>query len=213
MNVRMAKNFEFSAMVVSSLYTTPVINHYSVAVKMLSNCDDGADINTAYYRMSYWISEVLQNSVLISQDSKELSIWDSTKLKTLLIPEDPVDQLVGIMLYCKLNAIAQGRVIVQEVAVSSMLDDHVVYLHDEDESLGPLVSAGWWNDPSPTWVGTKTRSKAGKVISITRPVEWKDLELDWSDSEQTCRHSIFRSTRIDVHLIQGTPRRDLRGWT
>jgi hypothetical protein len=44
------------------------------------------------------------------------------------MPGDPVDQLIGLMLYYKLNAIMEDRIIVDETEISSMLGENMIYL-------------------------------------------------------------------------------------
>jgi hypothetical protein len=186
MNVKLSKKFRFRTMLVNSDWDVPAIAAYTCTVTMFTASEDAADHNIAYGRIRYWIQNVLQDSVLISKDHKHLREWQSTGARCLILPEDPVDQLVGIMLLCKLSAITQDRLTVQEVALHSDLDDDVVYYHERDDDLGPFDGTDWWNSPGPGHESRAIKRKGNnKVIELNRKEEWKDVHLDWTDFNES----------------------------
>ena len=181
MNVRLIKRFQFQSVLVSERYLDAmVVNNYSATVHMTTVSDMAAEQNKAYERIRYWMS-MMQDCVLIDQSNKMIDTWQKTGARIMAFPDDPVDQLVGMMLYSKLSTILQGRIDVNEVLISSAMDDDIIYRQSEHESLGPFAESGWWNDPRPIW--ETSRKKSGKVISLQRMAEWSDLELDWDDDD------------------------------
>ena len=186
MNVRLKRNFVFStAMVYQDRF---LINHYNVVLHMVTATEDQDHQNIAYERMKFWMHEIMSEAVMINQDNPLLSAYLATKQRLIILPEDPVDQIVGMMLYCKLNAIAEGNLLITEVELSSVHGSEMVYLHSDEESLGPFADPGWWNDESPVWADTSAKKKGNKVINLEPMPKWKNLGLDWSndkDEEET----------------------------
>jgi len=184
MTVRLARQWYWSSMVVSDRYERPVINNYSVRIEFATDTQDNQEHNVAYGRMKFWFHEVMESSVLISQDSNMIKSWQDTGARVLIFPEDPVDQLVGMMIYAKITAITQGKLMVDQISISSPLDDDVIYHHYAEETLGPFENPGWWSDAKPTWQIKSNRGK-GKVISLDRAPDWKDHDLDWDTNHNT----------------------------
>lgn len=184
MNVKISKKFRFKTMLVDPLWDSPVIGSYTCVVTMITASMSAYDHNMAYARIKYWITEVLQDSILISHDNPKLNSWQSTDARCLVLPEDPADQLVGIMLSSKLDAITEGRLVIQEITVHSDIDDDVIYYHSCDDDLGPFTQPGWWQDPGPGHTTSTVRKRSNnKVISLNRKKEWKDLGLNWEDDD------------------------------
>lgn len=179
MNVRLSKSFRIPALLVTE-DTSVLINFYNIMIQMTTESDDSHNINCAFERIKYWIHEVLQNSVLTRCDDKNISAWQSLGFKVVALPDDPIDQLVGIMIALKLNAICQQRLHIHDVAISSSYEDDMIYHHTADEAVGPFADQGWWHDPRPTWADSGRKQKnSAKVISLHRNQEWKDLGLAW----------------------------------
>lgn len=181
MNVRLSKHFQASAITLFEGDAAPEINHYVLTLDITTNSASSAEQNIAYSRIRYWIHDVFENSLLISADNANLANWQTVHPRCLLFPEDPVDQLVGIMLHSKLTAIAQDRLIIGTLSISSPRDEHVIYHHEDGDSCGPLEISGWWNDAGLGWSAPRPRSR-NKVINLARQPEWKDVNLDWDDS-------------------------------
>jgi hypothetical protein len=180
MNVRMCRVFRIPALLVSPRYDHVMTTVYDLHVRWTSVSTDNSELNTAYSRMRTWLLEVMRNSILIGQDHPDIGAWQATGSRCLVFPEEPVDQLVGIMLYRKLDAMVQGRLEITGISVSSALDDDVIYEHDADEEQGSLADNGWWSDSRPTWfLGRGPGRSRDKVISLRPIPEWKEYGLDW----------------------------------
>lgn len=182
MNVRLKKTFAAPAIVVNQdRYDMAMINQYDITLHVTITALSTEETNVAYERVNYWIGEIFSNSVLIDQASDKISAWESTGQRYIILPNEPVDQLVGIMLFHKLNAIAEGRLEINEIEISSGLDDCVVYLHSKNEISHGLEIPDWWLESDPTWYSTAPKPKRGsKVISINRKRDWGELDLKWN---------------------------------
>ena len=140
---------------------------------------DAAEHSIAYERMDHWFQSVMQDSVLISAEDTRLRAYQATGQRLLVFPEDPADQLVGIMLCLKLNSITEGRLVITDVDLSSTNGEEITYQHNHIEATGPMSTAGWWQDPRPTWIAPCTKNSSTKVVALARSPEWHAVGLDW----------------------------------
>lgn len=186
MNVRMSRVFRIPALLVSERYPGVMTTVYDCVIDMTSASESSHEINIAYERIKHWFYEIMRNSVLISQDHPDLRAWQAVPVRCLILPEDPVDQIVGIVLWRKLTAIVQDRLEINHVSISSPLDDDVIYHHDAEDAQGPVGHDGWWSDPRPIWEAPRSRGRSrDKVISLDRPAEWTHHDLGWENDLET----------------------------
>jgi hypothetical protein len=148
---------------------------------MMTNCSDSVSQNIAFERLKYYIYSQLNHSIFVNQDHESaLEKYHQAGIKTLTLPAEPVDQLLGIMLYCKLNAIMEGRMVINEIEISSDLGERMIYLHATDENLGPFEDPGWWHDVDLPLRST-LESDNDKVVAMNNINAWRELELDWPE--------------------------------
>lgn len=183
MSARLSKTFGFyTGLVYEGRF---MVNHHTVDLKLLTVSDSNDEQNTAYERMKYWVHHVLDDSILIGQEDPDLDKWLATNSRLLVLPDDPCDQIVGIMLYLKLNAIMENRMVVTDTEIWSNQGDQMSYLHTVGENIGPnLGQDGWWVDPRPVWSTVKAKDQ-GKVINLDRATEWKDFNLGWQSQDES----------------------------
>ena len=182
MNVRLVKTWYWQSgrVLAGDCY----INAYTARVQMHTTAMDHAEHSVAYERMDHWFQNVMQDSVLIAAEDARLRAYGATGQRLLIFPEDPVDQLVGIMLCLKLNSITEGRLVITDVDLSSVNGEEMTYRHNHTEATGPMASAGWWQDPRPTWSSAGTKTSSSKVVALSRSPEWHAVGLDWPNRTQ-----------------------------
>jgi hypothetical protein len=183
MNVRLVKTWYWQSgrVLAGDCY----INSYTAKIQMHTTAMDAAEHSVAYERMDHWFQSVMQDSVLISAEDPKLRVFGATGQRILIFPEDPVDQLVGIMLCIKLNHITEGRLVITDVDLSSINGEEMTYRHNHTEATGPMAAAGWWQDPRPTWTASGTKSPSTKVVALSRSPEWHAVGLDWPNRTAT----------------------------
>lgn len=180
MNVKLKKVFNFSTGLVYDNEFS--VNYYTATVHMTLLAENEYKQNIAYERLKYWIDYVLANSILIHDADPMIEQWLATEQRIIMLPDQPVDQLVGIMLFLKLNAILEEMFVITEVELSSTAGDDMEYIHSYAENLGPMDYDDWWNDSRPIWTNqTKKQTNNGKVIKLGRTPEWKELELSFDE--------------------------------
>jgi len=187
MNVRLKKTFGwYSGLVHQDQF---LINHYSAELDLLTVSDNHEQQNIAYERMKYWFNDVLDGGIFIDHQHPNLEQWQATGARILAFPDEPVDQLVGIMLCCKLNAIMEDRIVATDIEVWSRAGDSMSYLHNWKESLGPLAQEGWWSDPRPVWSLSRIDT-SDKVVNLGRMPEWKSQDLDWDTPQSNTANTV-----------------------
>jgi predicted Fe-Mo cluster-binding NifX family protein len=161
------------------------INDYSAELSIYTNTMDHEDHVTSMARLNHFMYHELTNTVFIKQDNQDqLRALAAAGIKVTTLPEEPIDQIIGIALYCKLNAILEQRMMVTNVTIQSLLGDNVRYLHSSQESLGPCSDDGWWMDAGPIHSNFKPAAGNRRVVKINRTPTWRDLDLGWSGTEQ-----------------------------
>lgn len=178
------------------------LNNYTATVSIITNTTVPEDHVTCLDRINHFVYDELGNTVFINQtDREQMQLLVAASIKFTPLPEQPIDQIVGLALYCKLNAILEDRMHVTAVAIQSDLGDDIRYLHSEYESAGPLDESGWWHDAGPVHNNFKQTGNSKKhVVKLNRTPSWRELELDWSDAQKPTTESntvVFAKFPID----------------
>ena len=189
MNVRLKDELFFTAGV---YYNDQLLmNNYQVRVNMITNSSDGGYVNVARDRMLWFLRGALQSSIFIKDDNQKK--WDDftqVGLTVTTFPEEPVDQIVGLMLYCKLNAIMEKHITVTDIEISSEIGDGCWYPHSQLESVGPFDKDGWWNSSDPTQAN-RPANKNKRVVKLYNSTNWHDLELSWPTDNQDISNNVL----------------------
>jgi len=168
------------------------LNSYQVGLHLVTRSVVPADSNVALDRVKTFVnglnSTVFINScwLLHEEMMSEMGIDITT------LPEEPVDQIVGMMLYYKLNAIMEGRMEITQLELSSVLGDDICYLHDDQDPAGPFAQDGWWNDSSARRRGKTATDSETNVVKITHK-NWREFGLDWPEETS-------KDTKTVVHV-------------
>lgn len=192
MNVKLSVEREFLAAVwdpdhdISNL----VINHYQLIMRVITRTTDQRDINTAMDRVYYFIDQTLSNTVFVgSMHGDAATMLDFMGLNVTTVPHEPVDQIIGMMLFCKFRAIMEQRVDIESLEINSANGHRVGYLHQQDEPLGPLAVAGWWHDADVRH-HDMDHGSSDAVIDI-QPDSWRQLQLDWQRETSTATTVVY----------------------
>ena len=181
MNVRLKHDFPFTAGIYhgGNFY----MNNYTLRVLMATVSENPDDQTTAFERLKYFIYTCMESTIFIdAAETEQCNQYVQAGLHITTMPGVPVDQLIGIMLYHKLNAVMENRMIVTDVEISSVQGDNMGYLHSHNENLSAGLSLdGWWVDAGPTWYDVPVTPKRDKVVSLNSRPEWAEHGLAWTD--------------------------------
>jgi hypothetical protein len=177
MNVRLEYELRFAA---GAYLDQVIMNQYRVQFEMITQSYDGIHQNIALDRVRHMLYKEFASSVFVEGENTDaVEKLAAAGLKVVALPDVPVDQIVGIMLYCKLNAVMEERIIITQLKISSDLGQRMVYCQDQEEDVGPFETTGWWYDPSPTVF--EKRSKKHKIVKLVKARSWSDVNLGWDD--------------------------------
>lgn len=177
MNVRIRVDMPFGAGV---YYIDQYrVNYYNLRLWVTTNHSDPAMQNIALERVKHFVYQELDSSVFISADHvDQCQQFVNAGMKLTTMPCEPVDQIVGIMLYYKLNAIMEEFMVVNETELSSTMGDSIVYLHNDNEEFDNINYPDWWFNADPSHCDLAMLDQE-KVLSIPQYNAWRDLGLAW----------------------------------
>lgn len=197
MNVALGYQFEFLAGVWHD--DRMQMNTYRVSISMLTTSEQPEYHNTSLERIKYFMHHVVHGSVFVAD--KDVSAADRlvrAGVNVMLLPEQPFDQIVGIMLACKLNAICEDHMLITDLDIQSDLGDRVIYYHSHEDPIGPLSTDGWWHDPDINkCLWTPAQEITGNVVTIRKSVSWKDLDLNWNSDQDSDPDNTVVFARFD----------------
>lgn len=180
MNVRLQYNLEFLA----GIYYEDQLqmNSYTASLSLVTKTSDANSTNIAMDRLKAFVYSELDSTVFMnSTNQARAEMMSIMGINVTTLPEEPVDQIVGMMLYYKLNAIMEGRMEVTQLDISSSLGDSVWYQHDEEDAAGPFANDGWWHLPT-VQHDTITSNDTANVVKVI-PNAWIEYGLMWPEAE------------------------------
>lgn len=186
MNVRLRYNITFPA--AAWFDGELMMTNYTLAFNFVTQTMDPQDQNIALERIKYFLLNELHSTVFINQAEVERAeAFVDVGLNVTTLPEEPVDQVVGIMLFHKLNAIMEGRMKIVEIVFSSEAGDSIEYFHSENEHTDLFPQTGWWHEPNlrHSDVETEDDEESQNVVTLNADDEWRDQDLSWAQTEVT----------------------------
>ena len=156
------------------------MNVYSITLDLLTATSVQEDHIVCINRLNHFVYNELDSTVFINQeDTQALQNLTQAGIKVTTLPEQPIDQIIGLVLYSKINAFMEGNMVVTAIEISSELGDNIRYLHSENEQIKINFGPGWWEDSAPAHSNFKPRGTKN-VVKLTRTPQWNDLGLAWS---------------------------------
>ena len=177
MNVRIAQLFCFNAGI---WYDNELeMNQFTVKLWLITQTTNPEEQNIAFRRAKHFIHGELENTIFVNvaNEQKCLELMQAG-LNVTTLPNEPVEQLIGIMLFHKLNAVMEERIKLFEIEISG--GDALVYLHGDEEISSNLAPADWWDTPDLKHCDY-VLADAENVLSIAQNTAWRDLDLAWPE--------------------------------
>ena len=180
MNVRIAQLLGITA---GAWYDGALeMNQYTIKLWMVTQSVDTEEQNVAFRRAKHFVYSQLENTIFVDDSDPKFAEFVQAGLNVTTLPGDPSDQLIGIMLFHKLNAVMEDRIRLVEVEVSA--GDGVIYLHGENETPEDLVQPDWWSTVDLTHCDTVPENSE-KVLSIPPVTNWRELDMAWTESTES----------------------------
>jgi len=198
MNVRIRYNMTFTAGVYYGGETR--MNNYVLTVNMITNSTDSASHNVAFERLKYFVYNCLDSTIFINQEHQDqCGRLTQAGLSITTLPGEPVDQLIGLMLHYKLNAIMEDRIVVEETEISSALGENMVYLHSENEITDIGTVPDWWLSAD-TVHNDFVLPDSDKIVAMHGNTVWRELDLTWTETDAVTKTGnvvVFRDFKPD----------------
>jgi hypothetical protein len=172
------------------------MNSYQIELQATTHTSNNDDHITCLNRINHFVYEEMSNTIFINQDDRDrIDLLLAAGCKITTLPEDPIDQVIGWILFLKLNSILEGRMSITDISIWSDLGDNIRYLHSDRETFGPVDDLqGWWLDPGPVHNLIKIKSNKKQIVKLGPSPSWRKLDLHWSDStlpDQTANTVVF----------------------
>jgi hypothetical protein len=181
MNVRI----QYTATFTAGIYHDDLLrmNHYTIKLWMMTKCVDSLSQSIAFERIKHFIYGKLDSTIFINSEHQEAcSRLAAAGLDITTMPGDPVDQLIGIMLFYKLNAIMEDRILIVETEIGSEFGEGIIYLHSDQENTDLKDISPWWADPAPIHHDVDPLTN-DKVVAMHKVGAWRELDLAWPDTD------------------------------
>lgn len=190
MNIKLRYAITFPA--AAWFQETLLMGNYTLIMNFLTQTLDPEDQNIALDRVKYFLHNEIHSTVFVNQaDMDQAESFADLGINVTTLPQEPVDQVVCIALYYKLNAIMEGRMKITELIFSSDMGDNVEYFYNENEQTVLFPNQGWWCEAGlrhSDVVPEQDESAADtNVVALTPSVEtqWQEQELSWNQAEVT----------------------------
>lgn len=190
MSTRIEKQFMFQA----GIYYEDkfMMNIYDFSISMLVQTDSIREQNIAMERIKYFISECLENSIFINKNKTEvIEKYQSCDFKIAMLPEDPYDQVIGLLLMIKLNAIAEGRLLVTDIVFSSKHGDEVSFCLVLEQAEAAFPDSGWWTESQNCVTKNTKINKNEKVVKLFDHLSWETLGLTWKEKKKKTSEKVL----------------------
>ena len=170
-------------------------NRYRVRLHLVTNTEDFDQVNIAMDRVKALIYHELSHTVFVNSKHRDnINDLVSLGINVTTLPEEPLDQVIGIVLYCKFNAIMEQRMQVTQIDIASELGDMVWYQHYADDNIGPFASGGWWHHAS-------TRHNDCVLVDADVPMipagSWAHYDLSWPADQEKKSTVVYANFRDD----------------
>jgi hypothetical protein len=160
------------------------MNNYMLKSWMITNTADAEITNIAFDRMKYFLTDIDSTVFVNVNDTETCERYLAAGIRMTTVPKDPVDQILGVLFYYKLNAIMEGRITVVETELSSSLGDNMVYIHSENEVAKDVDIPDWWTAADPLHCEVDLLDQ-DKVVTMHRHNLWRELDLGWPNEPAT----------------------------
>ena len=161
-----------------------IMNNYNVTFKMLTASSDHENQNIALDRLRYIADQCFTDTVFIhAEHTAQIERLRAAGISVTVLPEEPVDQIIGMVLFAKMNAIMEDQILVRSVLISSTVGDDVIYEHDHTEDIAPFDAEGWWLDPEPVHDLPENTIDSESVFVIPTGKLWREIGLEWNNDD------------------------------
>jgi len=122
----------------------------------LTPCDDDPQTqHTTFEKYKYCFHKIFQNSLFVTS-KQEHEIFKNHSSNVIDIPVRPVDQMTGVCVYSKLNAIGGDHLKCSAIEIESWQGENIRFIITENSPEWDMLPNDkdqyyWWNDSLPNF--------------------------------------------------------------
>jgi len=173
---------EFTFMTAVHFNGKYMVNLYEMNAIMNINTLDSNDQNIAVERITHFIGSVIEDCIFVCDKEKEaIDKYTKAGIKVCTIPEEPYDQIVGLIIMNKCNAIMEDRIIMTDIVFGSKLSNLIKFELSNETAEAEFDGKHWWNIPS--MCTQLSKNKKEKIVNLFdhKFEDWAELELTWTE--------------------------------
>ncbi len=176
-------------------------NDYKIKIHLTPVTGDLQEQGDFFERLKMLFEQIFANTVITSRDEplfKTLS--KETNNRFIELPKQPYDQLMAAVCFTKANAVLQGKIIINEIELSSYQGDGITYRIVKEGPEIQLLDVDKWfpikyNKFDPWWLrpDTATYDKVLDKGIYTGHYRWHnhDAITDMVDEQHEAHAKIF----------------------
>lgn len=158
------------------------LNLFDINMSMVVDTESFEDQNVANGRLNYFFHDVIEDCMFVNE--KNTTIID--KLIDLgstvcTLPDDPWDQVIGVVMFKKINSILEGRIILTDLLIGSKLGGGVKFDLMDEELTDMCIDKKWYNQPFPNINDVHNQKTGKKVVSLFKE-NWSKVNLNWKEN-------------------------------
>lgn len=159
------------------------VNTYEVTLSMLVETESSREQMIAIERLNHFLTNTIQHSLLIqSTETASIKQYKKAGMTICELPEEPLDQVVAMIVLQKLNAIMENRIVVTDITLGSVLSEGIRYNIVAEVAESVMSGDFWWNKPCLSLCADKVTSHTGdNVVKLFDDSEWAELGLTWKE--------------------------------
>lgn len=178
---KIQKNFTFQSAI--HFEDRFMVNLYEMDAKFEIYTEDTREQNIAIERVTHFLGSVIEDCLFISIEQKDaINKYHAAGIKVCTIPEDPYDQIIGLILLNKCNAIMEGKIVMTEILIGSKLSNLIKFELYHEVATAEFDGKHWYNDGS--LVMADKFNKKDKIVNLFdhKCDSWEDLGLTWEET-------------------------------
>lgn len=175
MNAEIEKDFTFLTSI--HFENKFLVNLYEMRAFMQILTENPLEQNIAIQRLDYFLTEYIDSAVIIKESEEEaINKYREAGLKICTTPEEPFDQIVGMILINKCNAIMEKRIVMTDITFGSKLSNLIKFNIDYEISAAEYAGKYWYNKNT---LSLHNKTKKDKIVNLFEKNDWKDVGLTW----------------------------------
>jgi hypothetical protein len=158
------------------------VNTYEATLSMLVETTSAREQAIAMARIGHFISVVLQHCLMIQgTETEAIQKYKDAGMRVCELPEEPLDQVIAMVLLQKLNAIIEERMIITDMTLGSVLSEGVRYNIVSEVAESILNGDYWWNKPCLSISNEEITENQDNILKLFDDNEWAELGLTWKE--------------------------------